>query len=59
MDRANSEQQSDNGTRDDDGIIFYPACVSNPGLIVSILDTSKGRTVRLFECRCGELIWDD
>jgi hypothetical protein len=59
MDRANSEQQSDSGARDDDRIIFCPACASSPGLIISLLDTTKGRTVRLFECRCGELIWDD
>jgi formate dehydrogenase maturation protein FdhE len=59
MDRADSERRSDNKARNDERIIFCPTCASTPNLIVSILDTRKGRTVRLFECGCGEIIWDD
>jgi len=59
MDRVDSERHSDSRVNKDERIIFCPSCASNPDLIVSILDTLKGRTVRLFECSCGELIWDD
>jgi hypothetical protein len=43
----------------DDEMIFCPTCASRPRLIISILDSRKGRTVRMFECRCGEVVWDD
>jgi formate dehydrogenase maturation protein FdhE len=59
MDRADSERRSDNRGRNDERMIFCPVCASSPNLIISILDTRKGRTVRLFECGCGEIIWDD
>lgn len=36
-----------------------PACALEPLRVIVILDTCRGRTVRLFKCECGELIWDD
>jgi formate dehydrogenase maturation protein FdhE len=59
MDRADSEPQSDSTVQNDERMIFCPICASIPNLIVSMLDTCKGRTVRLYECQCGEVIWDD
>ena len=59
MDRADSERRSDRRVQKQERIIFCPTCASAPGLVVSILDTHKGRMVRLFECKCGEMIWDD
>jgi formate dehydrogenase maturation protein FdhE len=61
MDRADSEQHVNDRVQNqnDERIIFCPTCASNPDLIISMLDTCKGRTVRLFECQCGEVIWDD
>jgi formate dehydrogenase maturation protein FdhE len=59
MDRADSERRSDRRVQKQERIIFCSACASTPNLVVSILDTSKGRMVRLFECKCGEMIWDD
>jgi formate dehydrogenase maturation protein FdhE len=59
MDRADSERRSDNKVREDERMLFCPACASTPNLVISILDSRKGRTVRLFECGCGEIIWDE
>jgi len=59
MDRANSERHSDRRVQKDERTVFCQTCASTPHLVVSILDTRKGRTVRLFECKCGEMIWDD
>lgn len=28
-------------------------------LVQTILDPRKGKTIRIFECQCGECIWDD
>ena len=36
-----------------------PACAALVHPVHTILDPAKGRTVRVFECECGELIWDD
>lgn len=36
-----------------------PACAAFPRLTQSVLDTRKGKTVRLYQCQCGELMWDD
>ena len=59
MDRADSERQSDRKVQKEERTTICPACASTPDLIVSILDSRKGRVVRLFECKCGEMIWDD
>ena len=34
-------------------------CGAEPNLVRKILDTRKGRAVRMFECRCGKVSWDD
>jgi hypothetical protein len=36
-----------------------PNCGATPRLRHKLLDVHTGRTVRLFECRCGKLVWDD
>lgn len=36
-----------------------PVCAAFPRLAQSLLDTQKGKTVRLYQCQCGERIWDD
>jgi hypothetical protein len=30
-----------------------------PRLILKFLDVRRGKTVRLYRCKCGECIWDD
>jgi hypothetical protein len=30
-----------------------------PRLILEFLDVRSGKTVRLYQCKCGERIWDD
>jgi hypothetical protein len=32
-------------------------CHSQPAFMFSMLDSARGRTVRMFECQCGEQIW--
>jgi formate dehydrogenase maturation protein FdhE len=59
MDRNDPEKRSGNEARDDDQVMFCPTCASQPRLRIAILDSRKGKTVRVFECRCGEIIWDD
>jgi hypothetical protein len=34
-------------------------CAAFPRLATEFLDPRTGRTVRLYECECGELSWDD
>jgi hypothetical protein len=36
-----------------------PSCGNFPRLLHSMLDIRKEKTVRLYQCRCGERIWDD
>lgn len=36
-----------------------PSCAAFPKLTHSMLDPRNGKTVRLYECHCGERIWDD
>jgi len=35
------------------------ACGEKPALVRSMLDTLRGRTVRMFECQCGEKTWTE
>jgi hypothetical protein len=35
------------------------ACAAFPPLARSFLDPVSGKTVRLYECQCGERIWDE
>jgi hypothetical protein len=46
------QQTQDHGPR-------CPTCAAFPRLAQSLLDPIKGRTVRLFQCQCGERIWDN
>jgi hypothetical protein len=36
-----------------------PTCAASPRLTFQFLDSRRGKTVRLYECKCGERIWDD
>lgn len=36
-----------------------PTCAAFPRLLHSMLDPRRGKTVRLYECRCGERVWDE
>jgi len=35
------------------------SCGEKPALVRSMLDTLSGRTVRMFECQCGEKTWTE
>jgi len=60
MDHTKPEKRPGNEARDnDDQVMFCLTCGSEPHLLIAILDSRKGKTVRVFECQCGELIWDD
>jgi formate dehydrogenase maturation protein FdhE len=61
MDCRDPDKRSSHAAQDHIRAWPCPACASTPtrpGVIV-ILDTRKGKAVRLFRCQCGELIWDD
>jgi len=34
-------------------------CGARPHLIQTLLDTRHGKSVRVFQCGCGKLIWED
>jgi hypothetical protein len=34
-------------------------CGARPHLIQTLLDSRHGKSVRIFECKCGKLIWED
>jgi hypothetical protein len=53
------EMRPGNEAGDDDHVIFCPTCALQPRLLIAILDSRKGKTVHVFECKCGEVIWDD
>jgi hypothetical protein len=36
-----------------------PVCAAVPRLAQTMLDSRKGKMVSLFQCQCGERIWDD
>jgi hypothetical protein len=36
-----------------------PTCAAFPRLTLSMLDPRRGKIVRLYQCQCGERIWDD
>lgn len=55
---ADPDKRPGNKARDDEPL-FCSACASELLRVIVILDTRRGRTVRLFKCECGELIWDD
>jgi hypothetical protein len=58
VDRARRVEHSGSKAREDEDE-FCPRCATRPRLIIAMLDSRKGKTVYLFECRCGERIWQD
>jgi hypothetical protein len=32
-------------------------CSAEPKLVGTMLDSNKGRTIRMFKCECGEQTW--
>jgi hypothetical protein len=34
-------------------------CGDRPNTVQIMLDPRTGKTLRMYECRCGERIWDD
>jgi hypothetical protein len=36
-----------------------PTCEAFPRLAQRFLDPIKGRTIRLYQCKCSERIWDE
>jgi len=60
MDRANPDKRRGREAPDEKRVFSCPVCAYEPHRVIVILDTThRNRTVRVFECECGELIWDD
>jgi hypothetical protein len=36
-----------------------PNCAALPHLVTNMLDTHRGKNVRLYRCDCGQRIWDE
>jgi hypothetical protein len=34
-------------------------CGDRPNIVQVMPDPRRGKTLRMYECRCGERIWDD
>jgi hypothetical protein len=45
--------------REDQQQFVCSRCGEKAGFVLKLLDSRKGRDVRLYQCRCGALIWDD
>jgi hypothetical protein len=58
MDRIDPNRPAGNEAREDKRT-FCPKCAAEPRLFLSLLDTRNGRHHLVFECPCGELIWQD
>jgi hypothetical protein len=60
MGGADPDKRPVRQARDSERPFSCPACAREPFKVIFILDTTRrDRTVRLFKCECGELIWDD
>jgi hypothetical protein len=57
-DHNDSTRRVGNQTRNQKQI-FCPRCPAKPHLFLSLLDSRKGEQYRVFECQCGEIIWDE
>jgi hypothetical protein len=57
MVNSDSEKRLGNETRDE--VMFCAKCASQLRLLIALLDSRKNKTVRVFECQCGEVVWDD
>ena len=58
MDSIDLAERLGRETREDDGLLC-PKCAIRLQLVIKLLDSCKGKTVRMFRCECGELVWDD
>ena len=36
-----------------------PTCAAFPRIVQQMLAPRTGKTVKLYQCQCGERIWDD
>jgi hypothetical protein len=36
-----------------------PACAAFPKLLHTVLDPRHGKTIHLYQCDCGERMWND
>jgi len=36
-----------------------PTCAAFPKLTHRFLNPKQGKTIRVYQCKCGERIWDD
>ena len=52
------EELPGNEAREDESV-FCPMCAREPDLVIALLDSRRGRRVRMFLCECGEIVWDD
>ena len=58
MDCIDTVECPGNQARENDDI-SCPRCAIRPLLVIAMLDPCKGKMVRVFRCRCGEMVWDD
>jgi hypothetical protein len=58
MGNSDPEKRPGNETRDDE-VMFCAKCALQLRLLIALLDSRKSKTVRVFECQCGEVVWDD
>ena len=47
---------SDENIRESDDAVC-PRCDAQPRFVIAVLDSRIGKTFRMFECRCGEIVW--
>jgi len=58
VDRVSAVERSGNETPAEHDLLC-PRCAAPPRLVITMLDPQKGKTVRVFECRCGKTISRD
>jgi hypothetical protein len=57
MEHDDPTRRAGNETRNKEQI-FCPRCAAEPRLFLSLLDPRKGEQYQVFECQCGEIVWD-
>jgi hypothetical protein len=55
----NEEIERTQGHAQSKGPTRCPACAAFPRLSQQFMNPRDGKTVRLYECQCGERIWDE
>jgi len=54
------EEQAEAPKREIYSRVLCPACRAFAWRVVQqLLDVKRSKTIRLYQCRCGEYIWDD